>query len=203
MSEAKDRTVPEEEDRAPETEAEPEGDAEETAKDAPPESPAEDAAEKKHGGKKKKEPRHAETDALKEELRQEHDRYLRLYAEYDNYRKRSQAERKALYADVKAETVKALLPVYDNLERALRQGTEDSAFYKGVEMTMKQLGEIFAKLGVTAIEAVGKPFDPALHNAVMHVEDPELGEGVVAQEFQKGFLLGDKVIRFSMVQVAN
>ncbi len=199
MSEAERQKTPEEE--VPEAEAEKAEAEPETA----PAAENEDAGEKKHGAKKKKdkEPKHAETDALKAELAQEHDKYLRLYAEFDNYRKRSQKEREGLYADVKAETVKALLPVYDNLERALRQGTEDTAFYQGVEMTMKQLTEIFTKLGVTPIEAVGQPFDPARHNAVMHVEDENLGENTVAEEFQKGFTLGDKVIRFSLVKVAN
>ena len=199
MSEAEREKTPEEE--IPEAKAEKAGADPETG--SAPE--AEDSGEKKHGARKKKdkEARNAETDALKTQLAQEHDKYLRLYAEFDNYRKRSQKEREGLYADVKAETVKALLPVYDNLDRALQQGTEDTAFYKGVEMTMKQLSEIFEKLGVAPIEAVGQPFDPARHNAVMHVEDESLGENVVAEEFQKGFTLGDKVIRFSMVKVAN
>ncbi len=136
-------------------------------------------------------------------LSAEKDRYLRLAAEYDNYRKRSQKERENVYADAKADTVLALLPVYDNLERALKAECSDPAFYKGVEMTMDQLMGIFGKLGVEVIEAAGQPFDPALHNAVMHVEDESLGENVVAEEFQKGFKLNDKVIRFAMVKVAN
>ncbi len=148
-----------------------------------------------------------ELEQLKEErdaaLSAEKDRYLRLAAEYDNYRKRSQKERENVYADAKADTVLALLPVYDNLERALKAECSDPAFYKGVEMTMDQLMGIFGKLGVEVIEAAGQPFDPALHNAVMHVEDESLGENVVAEEFQKGFKLNDKVIRFAMVKVAN
>ena len=137
------------------------------------------------------------------ELAAEKDRYLRLAAEYDNYRRRSQKERDALYADVKAETVKELLPVYDNLARALATGTEDEAFLKGVQMTMSQLETIFDKLGVKAIEAVGQPFDPEKHNAIRHIEDETAGENTVVEEFQKGFVLGDKVIRFAMVTVAN
>ena len=148
-----------------------------------------------------------ELEQLKEEnaaaLAAEKDKYLRLAAEYDNYRKRSQKERETVYADAKADTVAQLLPVYDNLERALKAECADPAFYKGVEMTMDQLMSIFAKLGVEVVEAAGQPFDPALHNAVIHVEDESLGENVVAEEFQKGFTLNGKVIRFAMVKVAN
>lgn len=131
------------------------------------------------------------------------DQFLRLAAEYDNYRKRTAKEKEGLWTDAKADTVQAFLPVYDNLERAMKQETSDEAYKKGVEMTMNQLKEVFAKLGVTEIEAEGKPFDPNLHNAVMHIEDENLGENTVAQVFQAGFVLGDKVIRFAMVQVAN
>lgn len=131
------------------------------------------------------------------------DQFLRLAAEYDNYRKRTAKEKESLWTDAKADTVQAFLPVYDNLERALKQDTADEAFKKGVEMTMNQLKEVFARLGITEIEAEGKPFDPNLHNAVMHIEDENLGENTVAQVFQSGFMLGEKVIRFAMVQVAN
>ena len=131
------------------------------------------------------------------------DQFLRLAAEYDNYRKRTAKEKENLWTDAKADTVQAFLPVYDNLERALKQETADEAYKKGVEMTMNQLKEVFARLGITEIEAEGKPFDPNLHNAVMHIEDENLGENIVAQVFQAGFMLGEKVIRFAMVQVAN
>ena len=131
------------------------------------------------------------------------DKYLRLAAEYDNYRKRSQKEREALYTDVKADTVAKLLPVYDNLARAINQGTEDKAFLKGVEMTMTQLEGIFEKLGIQPVEAVGQPFDATKHEAVMHTEDDSVGESIVVQEFEKGFTLGEKVIRYSKVVVAN
>ncbi len=131
------------------------------------------------------------------------DQFLRLAAEYDNYRKRTAKEKESLWTDAKADTVQAFLPVYDNLERALKQDTADEAYKKGVEMTMNQLKEVFARLGITEIEAEGKPFDPNLHNAVMHIEDENLGENTVAQVFQSGFMLGEKVIRFAMVQVAN
>lgn len=139
----------------------------------------------------------------KKELAAEKERHLRTLAEYDNFRKRSAKERENIYADVRADTVVKFLPVYDNLVRALAQATEDEAYRKGVEMIMAQLEEILAKLGVEAIPAVGEVFDPKLHNAVMHVEDESLGENTVAEVFQAGFTLGEKVIRFAMVKVAN
>ena len=131
------------------------------------------------------------------------DRYLRLMAEYDNFRKRSAKERENIYTDVRVDTVSKFLPVYDNLARAMRTPTADEAYKKGVEMTFNQLCEVFKKLGVEEIEAVGKTFDPNFHNAVMHVEDEEKGENEIVEEFQKGFKVGEKVIRFSMVKVAN
>ena len=136
-------------------------------------------------------------------LKEANDRYLRLLAEYDNYRIRSSRQREALYGDTKAEILKSFLPVYDNLERALKQSTEDEAYYRGVEMIMTQFNEVISKLGVTEIECVGKTFDPKYHNAVMHVEDETKGENEVVEVFQKGFQLGDRVIRFAMVKVAN
>ena len=145
----------------------------------------------------------AELEAAKKELAGEKDKYLRLLAEYDNYRKRSARERDNIYADVKADTLVKLLPVFDNLERDLKQETADEAYRKGVEMTMNQFLEAMKTLGVTPIDTAGQTFDPALHNAVMHLEDPERGEKEIVQEFQKGFKMGDRVIRFSMVQVAN
>ena len=144
-----------------------------------------------------------ELEEMKKKLSEQEDKFLRLAAEYDNYRKRSQKEKESLYADAKSDTVLAFLPVYDNLERALKQDTADEAYKKGVEMTMNQLKSVLEKLGITEIDAQGKPFDPTLHNAVMHVEDDSLGENTVAEVFQAGFKLGDKVIRFAMVKVAN
>lgn len=140
---------------------------------------------------------------LEAELAAEKDKYLRLLAEYDNFRKRSLREREALFSDIKSETILKILPVYDNLARALKQNTIDAAFYKGVEMTMNQLVDILKKLGVTEIPALGEKFDPACHNAVMHIKDDQYGENEIVEEFEKGFMLGDKVIRFSMVKVAN
>ncbi len=141
---------------------------------------------------------------LAEELAAEKEKYMRILAEYDNFRKRSQRERESVYTDVRADTVTRFLPVYDNLERALKQETSDEAYAKGIEMIMTQLKELMSKLGVTEIDAsAGVSFDPEIHNAVMHVDDDALGENVIAEEFQKGFKLGDKVIRFSVVKVAN
>ena len=137
------------------------------------------------------------------ELAEQKDKYIRLLAEYDNYRKRSQKDRESTYADAKSDTVSALLPVYDNLERALAQPTADEAYKKGVEMTMAQLREILGKLGVEEFGAAGDTFDPTVHSGVMHVEDETLGENVIAEVFQKGFRLGDKIISFAMVKVAN
>ena len=136
-------------------------------------------------------------------LEAERDKYLRLAAEYDNFRKRSMKERETIAGDSRADTVLRLLPVYDNLARALKQECADEAFYKGVELTMTQFKELLENMGVTEIPAVGEPFDPARHNAVMSIENPELGEKIVADEFEKGFMLGDRVIRFSTVVVAN
>lgn len=145
----------------------------------------------------------SELESLKDQVAGQEDKYLRLAAEYDNYRKRTAKEKESLWTDVKADTAGAFLPVYDNLERALKQDTADEAFKKGVEMTMNQLKEVLTKLGITEIPAQGQPFDPKYHNAVMHVEDESLGQNVVAEVFQTGFQCGEKVIRFAMVKVAN
>ena len=145
----------------------------------------------------------APVNEYKEKYEQEHDQLLRLAAEYDNFRKRSAREKEASYSNGKADTLNKLLPVYDNLERALNQETSDAAYKKGVEMTMNQLVSIFSGLGVEIFGNVGEEFDPNLHNAVMHIEDESLGENVIAQVFQKGFKIGEKVVRFAMVQVAN
>ena len=145
----------------------------------------------------------AEAAAPEAPAQNDSDKYLRLMAEFDNYKKRSIKERENIYTDVRVDTVTKFLPVYDNLERAMKAETADEAYKKGVEMTFNQLLDVFKKLGVEEIEAVDKPFDPNFHNAVMHVDDEALGEGVIVEEFQKGFKIGDKVIRFSMVKVAN
>ena len=133
----------------------------------------------------------------------ERDSHLRLAAEYDNFRKRTIKEKEASYGNGKADAVAKMLPVYDNLERALNQPTEDAAYKKGVELTMNELVKIFTGLGVEIFGNPGDEFDPNLHNAVMHIDDENLGENVISQVFQKGFKIGDKVVRFAMVQVAN
>lgn len=131
------------------------------------------------------------------------DKYLRLCAEYDNFRKRSAKEKESAWTDAKASTAAAFLPVYDNLERALKAPCSDEAFLKGVEMTMNQLKEVLTKLGIEEIPALGEKFDANLHNAVMHVDDEAVEENTVVEVFQTGFKTGDKIIRFAMVKVAN
>ena len=126
-----------------------------------------------------------------EKYNAEHDSYLRLAADYDNFRKRTVKEKEASYGNGKADAVSKLLPVYDNLERALNQPTEDAAYKKGVELTMTELVKIFTGLGVEIFGQEGENFDPNLHNAVMHIENEELGENVISQVFQKGFKIGD------------
>ena len=177
-----------EEAPAPETEA----------KVEKPESKAAKKESKKE--EKKKAPKKP---SLEDEMAALNDRYLRLCAEYDNFRRRSQKEKDNLYGDVKAEAVKQFLPVYDNLERALAQSTEDEAYRRGVEMIMTQFISTLEKLGVERIESQGEKFDPSFHNAVMHVDDEEKGENEIVEVFQQGFRLGDKIIRFAMVKVAN
>ncbi len=144
-----------------------------------------------------------EVNPFEEKYNAEHDAHLRLAAEYDNYRKRTVKEKEASYGNGKADAVAKMLPVYDNLERALNQETADTAYKKGVEMTMNELVKIFNGLGVEIFGNVGEEFDPNLHNAVMHIDSEELGENTIAAVFQKGFKIGDKVVRFAMVQVAN
>ena len=209
MNEEKDK-----QETAPETEAEP-------AAEEKPETPAEEKTDKKADkkedkkeekkdrkfGKKKEDERVSALEAEKEALEKEkaalNDKYLRICAEYDNFRRRSQKEKDNLYGEIKANTVQQFLPVYDNLERALKQGTEDEAYRKGVEMIMTQFNATLEKLGVKKIESLGQTFDPNKHNAVMHVEDESLGENTIVEVFQEGFTVGEKVIRFAMVKVAN
>ena len=205
MNEEKDK-----QETAPETEAEP-------AAEEKPETPAEEKTDKKADkkeekkdrkfGKKKEDERVSALEAEKEALEKEkaalNDKYLRICAEYDNFRRRSQKEKDNLYGEIKANTVQQFLPVYDNLERALKQGTDDEAYRKGVEMIMTQFNATLEKLGVKKIESLGQTFDPNKHNAVMHVEDESLGENTIVEVFQEGFTVGEKVIRFAMVKVAN
>ena len=144
-----------------------------------------------------------EVNPWEEKYNAERDAHLRVAAEFDNFRKRTIKEKEASYGNGKADAVAKMLPIYDNLERALNQACEDAAYKKGVEMTMNELLKIFTGLGVEVFGAPGDAFDPNLHNAVMHIDDENLGENVIAQVFQKGFKIGEKVVRFAMVQVAN
>ena len=201
MSKNKKETAAEQELKEEKTEPEAEEKKEETAAG----QTAEETKEEAPAGEK-------QTEAAKEapadgkpagEVAALNDKYLRLLAEYDNYRKRSQKEKDALYGEVKASALKSFLPVYDNLVRALNQSTEDEAYKKGVEMIMAEFKKTMEKLGVTEMDCLGKTFDPAYHNAVMHVEDETKGENEIVEVFQQGFMLGDKVIRFAMVKVAN
>ncbi len=142
-------------------------------------------------------------DPWEEKYNTEHDLYLRLAAEYDNFRKRTAKEKEGSYQNGRADAVEKMLPVYDDLERALNQQTADESYKKGVELTMNNLLKIFAALGVEVFGQVGDSFDPNLHNAILHTEDEALGENVISQVFQKGFRMGEKIVRFAMVQVAN
>lgn len=144
-----------------------------------------------------------ETNPWEEKYNAERDAHLRVAAEFDNFRKRTVKEKEASYGNGKADAVAKILPIYDNLERALNQPTEDAAYKKGVEMTMNELVKIFTSLGVEIFGNVGDAFDPNLHNAVMHIDSEELRENTIAQVFQKGFKIGEKIVRFAMVQVAN
>ena len=134
-----------------------------------------------------------------------YDKYLRLLAEYDNFKKRTQKEKEETFDYAVANTVEKLLPVIDNLERATLSLTEEekNTFSEGVEMVQRQLLEILEKIGVSKIEAQDKEFDPNIHNAVMHIDDENVGTNVVVEEFMKGYKFKDKVIRYSMVKVAN
>ena len=193
--------TPEEPKEVPQEEAPPAEEAPETA----------EKTEKAPKGRKKKEKTYTLTreqmeaaELAAKQLESVKDQFVRLTAEYDNYRKRTAKEKDGLYQDAKADTIKEFLAVYDNLERAVStEGDEDSPHKKGLEMIFHQYQEILKKLGVTEIEAQGAPFDPEKHNAVMHIDDENFGENVVSQVFQAGFMLGDKVIRHAIVQVAN
>ena len=141
---------------------------------------------------------------LQQQLDELNNRYMRLAAEYDNFRKRVSKEREMIRSEAVGKTLTAVLPVYDNLERALAQATADTEYKKGVEMTARQFDSALESIGVHIIRAeVGSEFDPTIHNAVMHVEDENLGENTIAECFQRGFRHGDKVIRTAMVKVAN
>ena len=164
-----------------------------------------DPEEKSNKDKKKQKKAESEIEKLTAALAEEHDKYMRLYAEYENFRKRSAKERESVYSDAYCDALTQILPVLDNLERAAQFGLEDaeSPMAKGLELTLKSFVEMMNKMGVFEIEALGKEFDPNLHNAVMHVEDETVGENTVVEVFMKGYARGDKVLRYSMVKVAN
>ena len=146
----------------------------------------------------------AEIENLSNDLAAMKDSHLRTLAEYDNFRKRSQREKEATYGDAKANTLKMLLPVLDNFDRAADNKTDDIEVYrKGIEMTLTQLGEILKNLEVEAFGEVGDEFDPNIHSAVMTVENPDLPENSVAAVFEKGYRMGDRILRFATVQVTN
>jgi len=144
-----------------------------------------------------------EKEALQAEADKWKDQYLRLAAEYENYRKRTDKEKESRYADGMLSAVSSFLPVYDNLERAAAQPSTDDNFKKGVELILKQYRDLFEKFSITETPGVGEPFNPEYHNAVMHVEDEALPENSVAEVFQKGFLMKDRVVRCAMVKAAN
>lgn len=164
---------------------------------------AEEAKQETQQEAPKEEVKEEEKNPWEEKYNAEHDSYLRLAADYDNYRKRTTKEKDQSFTNGRADAAAKMLPVYDNLERALNQPTEDAAYKKGVEMTMNELVKIFTALGIESFGAVGDKFDPNLHNAVMHTQEEGVEENTVTQVFQKGFRIGEKVIRFAMVQVAN
>ena len=192
-------------EETPETQAGAEQEAPQT------EAPKTEKEEKATKGKKKKEKTYTLTqeqmeaaDLAAKQLESVKDQFVRLTAEYDNYRKRTTKEKETIYQDAKGDTIKEFLAVYDNLERAAAsEGGEDSPHKKGLEMIFNQYKKILEDLGVTEIEARGQTFDPNRHNAVMHIEDEQYGENEVVQVFQTGFMLGDKVLRYAFVQVAN
>ena len=144
-----------------------------------------------------------EVNPWEEKYNAERDAHLRVAAEFDNFRKRTIKEKEASYGNGKADAIAKMLPIYDNLERALNQPTEDAAYKKGVEMTMNELVKILTSLGVEIFGNVGDEFDPNIHNAIMHTEDESVAENTITMVFQKGIKMGDKIVRFAMVQVAD
>ena len=147
----------------------------------------------------------AELDKKEKELAQANDKYMRLYAEYDNFRRRTALEKEGIYSDAYVDALTQILPILDNMERAAQFSTEDaeSPIAKGIALIMKSFSDTLAKMGVEEIEALGAQFDPNLHNAVMHVDDEQYGENEIVEVLMKGYKRGDKVLRYSMVKVAN
>ncbi len=168
------------------------------------EQPAEEPKEEKKDKKKKPDKNLEALEKLREEFDAHKQQHLRVLAEYDNFRKRTQTEKASVYNNAVSDTVQAILPIADNIGLALSQENASAEdMKKGVEMIQNQIDAAFEKLGVKAVGQVGEAFDPNLHNAVAHIEDESLGENVISAVFQKGYMLGDRVVRHAMVQVAN
>ena len=176
---------------------------EETAEAVEAAEPAEEAAPEQKKGKKKKSREAEALEKCEAEKKELEDRYLRLMAEYDNYRRRTQKERENVYPDAVANTLKELLPLLDNLQRALDTPCADENYLTGIKMIQTGFEEYLKKMGVETFGKAGEPFDPNLHNAVMHIEDESLGKNVVARVFQSGYRRGDRILRHAMVQQAN
>lgn len=174
--------------------------AEDTVKNEQPETENKPQKEKK--SKKEDKKLTEENEKLKTSLDELNDKYTRMLAEYDNFRKRAQKEREGVYNDALSDTLTAILPVKDSLEMALKFA-DDSQFAQGVTMTVNKFNEILAKMGVAEFGEAGEEFDPNIHNGVLHCEDESLGEGIIAEVLQKGYKKGDKIIRYAMVKVAN
>ena len=178
--------------------------AEETVETGGEAAAEEPAPEKEEKGSRKERKLKKELEETEKKLAASEEKYLRMIAEYDNYRKRTQKEREGIYTDAYADALKEILPVADALEMALKYSVSDNAkIVEGVDMTLKKFSEILGKMGVEAFGAEGETFDPNLHNAVMHVEDEAYGENVIAEVLMKGYRKGDKVLRYAMVKVAN
>ena len=162
----------------------------------------EKTAKSENSDKKKLKALEAELEEAKKQAEETNEKYMRMLAEYDNFRKRSAKERETIYADAYTDALTSILPVLDNLERA--EGCTDAeGLSKGLELTLKSFRETLDKMGVKEIEAMGKPFDPNIHNAVFHIDDDNYGENEIVEVLMKGYTKGDKVIRYSMVKVAN
>lgn len=163
---------------------------------------AEETAEPKK--KERKSKANAEIEKLKAELEQKNDLLLRTAAEFDNFKKRTERERAGIAEFAKAHVIKELLPILDNIDRAaLMEDKLGTDYIKGIELIVKQFSSLGEKLGISEVATVGDAFDPNLHDAVMHIEDENLGENVIAEVLQKGYKIGDTVIRPAMVKVAN
>ena len=162
-----------------------------------------ETVEKETAAEETADERDAVIEELNKKLLEANDKYLRTVAEYDNFRKRSQKEKEAIFSDSKTDIIGKFLPVIDNFERAASAETDLESYKKGIEMTVNQLLEVFKALGVESFGEKGEEFDPNIHNGIMHVDDESLGENVISEVYMKGYKIGDKVIRHATVIVAN